>query len=173
LRSAGPKRRAYRGSAAATWTLPRPIAVDRLVLEVASGPDGVIGGGGSQLDGNGDEIQGDDYRLRFAVFPANVSNGAPYVDNDDINWVRGGLNTSLSQRGVGNGSYTIDRDTNGDGRVNVVDVMEVRRRYFSRWPNSEPPLVLAASASAAPGPAGRVRNVTRRLFSAAPVLAGV
>lgn len=113
-------------------------------------------------------MQGDDYRLRFAVFPADSYNGAPYVDNDDINDIRSALHTSLSDRGVGNGSYTIDRDTNGDGRVNVVDVMEVRRRYFTRWPNSEPPLTVSVTDSAA---LSRARPVTRTLFSVAPVLA--
>ena len=66
----------FQARTAATWTLPGPITVDRLVLEVASGPDGVIGGGGSQLDGNRDNVQGDDYRCDSASSPQTPTEGA-------------------------------------------------------------------------------------------------
>ena len=84
--------------------------------------------------------------------------------------MRRGLGSDLTRIGIE--GYTIDRDTNGDGRVNVVDVMEVRRRFLTTWPNSEPALVASASASAAPEPAGRARPITRSVFAAAPILAG-
>ena len=150
----------------ATWILPGPIPADRLILEIDGGADGVKTTAGTLLDGDGDgEVeQTDDFSIRFDVFPCNA-NGGSHIDSGDLRTVRAGLNTSVTHRGVGNGSYTIHRDVNGDGRINAVDVAEVRRRYLTRMPFTEPTAAATASIPLRPRP------VTRGLFSASPVLA--
>ena len=150
-----------------TWTLPRPIAADKFILEV----DGDRGGVHARyyddiwLDGDNDSEPGGDYLQRMNILPAN-SNGGPFVDSGDLRTVRAAISTSITHPGEGNGSYTIDRDVNGDGRINSVDLSEVRKRYLTRLPFGEP-TVSAAGASTS---AGRLRPVTRSLFSSELIL---
>ena len=67
---------------------------------------------------------------------------------------------------IGNQSYTLDRDVNGDGVINVIDLAEVRRRLFTRLPYSQPPLAAAAPAASPL----RTRPASRELFGSTPVL---
>jgi len=67
---------------------------------------------------------------------------------------------------IGNQSYTLDRDVNGDGVINVIDLAEVRRRLFTRLPYSQPPLAAAAPAASP----RRTRPASRELFGSTPVL---
>jgi hypothetical protein len=156
------------GLAIATWALDRPIWADKFILEVDADPGGVHARDFEDiwLDGDNDSEPGGDFLRRFNVIPANTSAGA-YVGADDFAWVRQALNTSIARRGVGNGSYTMTRDLNGDGRINSVDLSEVRKRYLSRLPFGEP----TVSAAGAGASASRLRPVTRSLFNSEPILA--
>jgi hypothetical protein len=148
-----------------TWTLPNPIEADKYILEVDGDPGGVHARDLDDiwLDGDNDYEPGGDYLRRMDILPGN-SNGGRYIDSRDYVAVREAMNTSITNIGVGNGSYTIHSDLNGDGRINSVDLAEVRKRYLTRLPFGEP----TAAASASPS---RLRPFTRSLFSSEPILA--
>jgi hypothetical protein len=151
--------------ATATWTLDRPLRADRIIVELDGGPDGIkhaITGG--PLDGDADGVWGGDFRLRINVLPGGSS---VVVDHYDFAYIRRKLMTSPSKPGVGAGSYSIFADLNGDGGINVIDLMEVRARQGDRLPFGQP----TAASSAIPTSPLRTRPVARSLFSSTPVLA--
>jgi hypothetical protein len=151
----------------ATWTLVRPLAADRLVLELeGDAPDGIREQlSGVFLDGDGDGRAGGDYRLSFDALPGDGGmNGR--VDALDFRAVRARETVSISNPGSAPFAYSPYRDLNGDGRINAVDVAEVRKRIGTFLPYFP-----STTATGDTTPSQRVRPMTRGLFSVAAILA--
>jgi hypothetical protein len=155
-----------KGIGIAQFRLSQALPADRLVLTLQSGPAGIRDVNGAILDGDGNGVEGGDFNTRLTVLPGDASNGFDYIEAWDLYSVRQGLNTSTTHKGIGNQSYSIISDVNGDGVINVIDLAEVRRRLFTRLPYSQPPLAAAAPAASPL----RTRPASRELFSSAPVL---
>lgn len=160
-----------------TWTLAQPLRNDRVLFVIDGGPNGVkdTAGIGRQLDGDADLVPGGDYRLRLNALPGNVNSSDP-VDGMDVASVRKSLHSTMADRDRGNRSYSTTADLNGDGRINLTDLVEVRRRVFDRLPFTQPtgaPAAAAAGNSAAAQASTplRLRPVSRGLFGATPILA--
>jgi hypothetical protein len=100
----------------ATWGLPSPILIDRLML--ASG-----GEAAPPLTGTGSNIPADPFLTRFNVLPGDVS-GDNTVSKKDLNVVRNDI------RGH---KYLISADVNGDEKVNKTDYKEVSKRIGSSF----------------------------------------
>ena len=150
----------------ATWTLAAPLRADRVVVEVASGADGVRDrNNGVALDGEPDGVPGGDFRRRFDVLPGSMHGYA--VSPLDTGVIRPAVGTSTTNlgRGVGEGPgrYQIFYDVNGDGRVNIVDLVEVRSRWGTRLPLTQPTIASLSPATTS--------LLARGLFSTDPVLA--
>jgi hypothetical protein len=64
--------------------------------------------------------------------------------------------------------YSIHRDVNGSGSILADDFAEVKKRFFTRLPATEPAPIPVTAQAAAPA---RQRRATRTLFATSPVLA--
>jgi hypothetical protein len=154
----------------ATWTLARPLTADKILLQLdAHSPDGVRMAGNPfdppLLDGDRDGQPGGDYRLRFESLPGDFG-GTRTVSQAHVVSLRREVGTSVESLGTWPNDYHVMSDVNGDSRINVTDLAEVRRRVGTTLPYWEPSGLTAAQASAP----SRTRPVTRGLFSTQPVL---
>ena len=137
-----------------------------MFLELDGGPDGIrLRQLGVPIDGDGDGVAGGDFRLRMNVLPGNAD-GDRRVIGFDVDAVRMSLSTRVSSPG-GPAGYDIWSDVNGDGRINIIDLVHVRSRQGDRLPLI---FVEPAAAEARPTTLLRPRPVTRGLFSSEPIL---
>jgi hypothetical protein len=67
--------------------------------------------------------------------------------------------------GAGGDRYTVHGDVNADGRIDVRDLAEVRRRVGTSLPDEDPAAAVQWSAHL------RTRPVARSLFGSAHILA--
>lgn len=144
----------------ATFTLAQPLRRDRLLIEVDGSEDGVHIGN-LRLDGDRDGVPGGDFRLRLDVLPGNVNGGAWVAPTESVA-LRYALGTSVSNP---RDRYTIFEDVDGSGRIDLRDIVEVRRRENTRLPFTEP---AAAGSLVTPS---RARPATRGLFGSVSILA--
>ena len=144
-----------------TWTLERPLANDRIVIELnGDAPDGVREGpAGRFLDGDLDSIAGGDFRRHLSCLPANASPDGS-VNALDLAAVKQDLGHSAGEQ-----FYTDRSDVDASGRINALDLAAVRQRLNNRFPPAEP----AAAAALTTPPAGI--SVAKELFASAPILA--
>jgi hypothetical protein len=100
-------------------------------------PDGVnlSSSPGFFLDGDADGIPGGDFRLQFEVAPS-----------DEVLGVRAALFRSTTNQGSGFSQYHPFTDVDGSGRIDVRDLLEVRRRVY-RPPNLAAVPTLAGRAT--------------------------
>lgn len=159
-----------RALAVATWTLASPLPADRLELRLnVDGPGGVIATYGQLVDGDRDGLPGGDFTYRFNMLPGDARDSAA-IDDFDVQYVRqlqgGGVGEFAAP---GRGYYYYPADVNGDGRINVVDRAEVRRRLGTSLPPEQPPPPAVAGAAGAASPL-RSRPVARSQFSTSPIL---
>jgi hypothetical protein len=125
----------------ATWTLDRPIAADRVVIDTTTmlraigTPDGTFLVDGEWTDGashfpSGDGAPGGMFEMKLNVFPGDV----------DRNGVVNAFDAVLLRRRVGTSAtwsperYDPFHDLDGDGRIGAVDMLHQRRRKFSTLP---------------------------------------
>jgi len=160
-------------SLVATWTLSRPVAADRLLLDLHSGPGGVaiLGPGGLALDGewvdnesgiSGDGKPGGDFLFHLNVLPGDVTRDGA-VNALDVADVKRRLNsTTTTSAGAG---YSVFADVNGDGRINALDLAAVKQRLNTRLPDAQP------AAAASPAVPLLAASATRDLFASDPILA--
>jgi hypothetical protein len=158
-------------SRTATWTLARPLASDKILLDLDGSAGGVRGIDTGWLDGDwagaadafpsGDGSRGGDFRFRLNVLPGDV-NRTGAVTVGDVTDV---LTRQASAPPLRPARYDAFDDLNGDGRINVQDLALVRRSMFTRLPSGEP-----ASLAAVPALPPRNRPATRDLFGSSPIL---
>ena len=127
----------------ATWRLRRPMGVDRVELNLASGADGVrTVRGDTPLDGearpdwplpSGDGTPGGDYRTHFAVHPGNVQR-VGVVDIFDLYQIWPRRYLSIRNPGTPDTRYSIFYDLDGNGRIDAIDVAIVRRAMGTQLP---------------------------------------
>jgi hypothetical protein len=150
----------------ATWALDRPVANDRLLLDLnGDPPDGVREG----VEGNylGDFLQGGDFRLRLDILGGDAARDGQ-VNALDLATIKGRLNRSTTNPGDGTvNPYSILRDVTADGRINALDMAAVKQRLNTRLPDGEPGAVGAASDP----PVLKPSFPTRELFGSEPILA--
>jgi hypothetical protein len=118
----------------ATWTLNQPLAADRLRIEVGSSLESILAAG--QLEYPFDSLPGD-----------VTENGT--IDRSDMVGVRVHAFTSTA-----NPLYDPTFDTNGDGIINVIDLVIARNRQGTQLPGGTPsppaPSPISASPAVAP-----------------------
>jgi subtilisin-like proprotein convertase family protein len=162
------------GDRTATWTLGRPVRIDRLTLDLDAGPGGVRADvGTAPLDGewddagdsfpSGDGGGGGDFRFAVNLLPADVDRDGR-VTAADLAGVRRRLRTTAAVPGAGASAYTPFHDVTADGATNVLDLEAVRRNLLRRLPATEP---------VAPAPAAGLRSaysVTRDVFGSRPIV---
>ena len=109
------------------WTFTTPIFVGALSLSLRSGPNGVFGADGLNLDGDGDGVGGepeeDSFAFSFRVLEGDFD-GNGVVENLDVTRV-------LLSRGTAN----LFADIDGDGDVDNNDVAKARSRLRNRLPS--------------------------------------
>jgi hypothetical protein len=76
------------------------------------------------------------------------------------------LGRSVSTPGTGGGAYDLYTDVNADGRINALDVAEVKKNLAHALPAGGPPLAAGAGAAGA-----GASSVTRELFGTELILA--
>ena len=155
----------------ATWTLARPLGPDKVLIQLdAHPPDGVRMAGNPfdppLLDGDRDGRPGGDFFCRFESLPGDFA-GVRRVGAEHVRVLRESVGRSVDNVGESPNRYYSWSDVTADGRINVIDMSEVRRRVGTTLPYSEPTGVTAAQAVSPP----RTRPVTRGLFCSQPVLA--
>lgn len=127
----------------ATWTLPSPLAVDRLRIDVAaSGANAVRDASSNALDGtwtdgvstfvSGNSTAGVNFLFRFNVLPGGAIRGTSVL-NSDLNAVRAALFET-----PGGAGYSIFVDTDASGQINNSDLNAVRSRLFDSLPGGTP-----------------------------------
>jgi VCBS repeat-containing protein len=105
----------------ATWTLPAPIAADKLLLTLP----------GTIADTSGNPM-GSPYTIRFDVHPGDVNIDAA-VNRADL--VRN-LTNQFTTASLASYDPLQDIDTNG--RINILDWMRIRDRFGTSLPPGEP-----------------------------------
>jgi len=142
----------------ATWTLGRPFANDKVLLDLdADAPAGVRadGPGGQLLDGDwttgaafpsGNGSPGGDFRFRFDILPGNV-NRVSSVLADDFSAVKARFFRSTVSPGSGAAAYTIFHDVDGNGSILANDFSFVKSKFFSSLPGPEPAAVTALTVT--------------------------
>jgi hypothetical protein len=148
----------------ATWTLSRPLTVDRLVVEVEGDEKGVTNEFGSLLDLNEDGVPGGDFSRRLNVVPGDMYPDGVILPVESA-IVRTLLGRSLLEPGSGSTSYSSWDDVDGSGRINIRDLVAVRSRVYTYLPHGEP---AASTLTASPT---RTRAANRGIFCDAPILA--
>ena len=128
----------------ATWTIERPIAADRVRLELS---DDVSDLRGNALDGewednasqypSGDAEAGGDFRFSFSVLAGDV--------NDDGAVNRADAAILASNFGVRTGATTGKGDLDGDGAVTVRDVLLLKRSLGQTLPAAAQTAISAES----------------------------
>ena len=100
----------------ATWTLDRHINSDVVNIRVS-------GGGGVLLD------------RTLPILPGDVDRGGTVVAID-FSEVELRLSTSTTNPGRGASRYSIFQDVDGSGAIDQKDLAEVKKRFFSRLPET-------------------------------------
>lgn len=146
----------------ATWTLARPLDADRLIVRLnVDGPGGVTDTVGRPLDGDGDNRPGGDFLYRMNVLPGDAAQDSRVNGFDELA-VRRLLGRSPGDGVTGGRSYYPFSDLDGNGRINAIDLLHVRRRLYTRLPDEQP--------AAAPMTATPVLSITASLFGTEPIL---
>jgi len=101
----------------ATWTLPSPIGIDRLIMSLS-------GEAAPPVVGSGPKIGANPFSANFAVLPGNV-NGGGTVTNADAQTVLNDIHNHI---------YSIWADVDGNGVVNQVDYNNVKKRIGTHLP---------------------------------------
>ena len=101
----------------ATWTLPSPISIDRLMMTLS-------GEAAPPVVGSGPNILASPFRDNFAVLPGNV-NGGGKVTIADANTVKNLIRKH---------KYSIWADVDGNGVVNQTDYNNVKKRLGTHLP---------------------------------------
>jgi len=124
-----------------TWTLDTPLGADKIRLYLS---DTVADDAGQALDGewvdestdgaSGDGVAGGDFRFRFDVLPGNVDDSGEPVDAGDQSQVLAALASSLNSLE----NYSAFLDVNGDGGMNIQDVILVRNAVGTSLPLGDP-----------------------------------
>jgi len=109
------------GSHDATWTLPSPIGVDRLMILLNGTP--MSANGGTGVHANPNIYLGSDYPLGFAVLPGD-SDGDGVVTIADAVGILG--------QSAPNATYSPFADIDGNGVNDLSDYVAVRRRINTR-----------------------------------------
>ena len=148
-----------RAAKTATWVLARPLGGEMVRIDLdgdaggVAAPDGVTRLDGEWANGadaypSGDGASGgtpgNDFRFQINVLPGDVSRNRR-VDAADLLQVRARQQSAGDTDDRSRGGYSIFHDVNGDGAVNVVDLVRVRRRIGSS-------LAAPVTATAAPAP---------------------
>lgn len=113
----------------ATWTVDRPFATDRVVIDV----EGARGPGG-----------GEDAVFRSDVLPGDATRDGR-VNALDLAAVKQRLNRTAANPGATGATYSPFADVTGDGRVNALDLSAVRQRINASLPPAPPPAVASFS----------------------------
>ncbi len=136
-----------------TWSLAAPIAADRLLLDLEN--EQTLDAAGNRLDGewtdagsafpSGDGTRGGDFRFSFNVLPGDANQDG-VVAMADIAAARQHAFASL-----GDEEFDALCDIDGNGLVNVVDLIRIRNAMSTMLPAAppSPPPSPAPSASAA------------------------
>jgi hypothetical protein len=161
----------------ATWTLAHPIGVEKLLLDLAAGSDGVVDGAALHLDGewadgahaypSGDGMPGGDLRMRLNVLPGDTNRNGTVSVLDYLQVQRlAKLRRSAASPGTGPLQYSPFADADGDGTIGTRDVLVTRRNLLVTLPAAEPvaPPVTAAAVRAVNG------FIAKSLFGEAPIL---
>jgi hypothetical protein len=158
-----------RNEGTATWTIGNGglIRPDRLAFELDADPEtgGVVQRTSRvPLDGDGNGVAGGDFRLELNIVPGSA-NLDSVVSHHDFNSVRASVYTTVTNPGIPPRYYGHTNDLDGSGRVDVMDLIHVRRRLYDRLPRPDP----AVATAFAPAPA--ISTATGDLFGSQPILA--
>ena len=131
----------------ATWTLPQPIDLDKLLLQLnADGSGPIVDGSGNRLDGewtnptgttqsgsstypSGNGTPGGEFLFRFNVLPGDATQDGVVGLAD--------LNTVLSNYGKSGMTWT-QGDFTGDAVVGLADLNTVLTNYGLALPSGDP-----------------------------------
>jgi len=125
---------------AATWTLAPSVGTDRLTLDLDGDTAGAVAGAASavRLDGewadaadsfpSGDGTAGGDFRFRINVLRGDVNRNGVVEPIDLLRLRRAHGSTTASA------NYSPFADLDGNGRVNVIDVVLARSNQRRRLP---------------------------------------
>ena len=143
----------------ATWTLPGPVASDKLLLALG---DTVTDNMSHALDGewtdtvstysSGDGLAGGDFLFQLSVLPGDADQSSE-VRSSDVIKVRRKSNTS-----PGDADYCLMHDVDGSGEVRSSDVIKVRRLGNTTLPDGEPTVPPAAPPAPLTPPAADVET---------------
>jgi subtilisin family serine protease/glutamine cyclotransferase len=122
----------------ATWTLPKSLAVDKLLLGVTNVSD-IAGNAldGEWIDGtnvfpSGDGAAGGDFAFRFNVLPGDVNQDGAVLPDDRNAVLRSVGSTPGSSR------YTVWKDLTGDARIISNDLSMLLKSLGKTLPAGEP-----------------------------------
>ena len=150
----------------ATWTLSRPLAADKFIVEVEGDAGGVTHNPTGLLDLDGDGVLGGDFTLRLNVLPGDVLPDGVVFPTEPV-VIRTLLDRSINKPGAAPWRYASWDDVDGSGRIDVRDLVAVRSRVYTYLPRTEP----AASAPTVVASLSRNPPITRSLFSSVHMLA--
>jgi hypothetical protein len=161
---------------AATWTLGRTIANDKVMLDLDGDPRsrGVRGAepGGQLLDGewavggtypSGDVTPGGDFRFQVNVLGGDATRDGR-VNALDMADAKRRLGRVANDGVTGTAAYSAFADFDGGGRINALDLAFVKGRLGQVLPSTEP-----AAATAALSAAPRRTSVTEDFFASVPI----
>lgn len=141
------------GTFVATWTMPSPLNIDRLLATVRANTTGDVrldgewtnpsGGQGGDVFPSGDGQPGGDFTFRFDMLPGDAT-GNGFVDAADIAMLVGEGFVSSTQS-----AYRERFDLDGNAQVNYLDAILARNRFGTFLPSGEPGASPPESAPAA------------------------
>ena len=134
----------------ATWRLASNLAANRVRLELRSGGTaGVTDALGRALDGewvdnadsfpSGNGAPGGNFVFSFNVLPGNAHAAGAAVNRTTVNVfdlaaVRAAYGSAVTSGGQATPRFSVYADLNGDGRVNAIDLMVVRKNLRGTLP---------------------------------------
>lgn len=143
---------AYDGATnTATWSLARPLAADRILLDLNAGAGGVVDTLNNPLDGewangtdtypSGDDAPGGDFLFRLNAVPGDADRSGRVTATDLLDVRRRLLRTAAGPGAGANGYHPFD-DLDGSGAVTAGDVTTVRNHLLTTLPTALPTATL-------------------------------
>jgi hypothetical protein len=129
-------------SRTAIWTLSSPLPADRVSITLT---DTVTDRAGQRLDGNIDGSAGGSFKFTLNALPGDVNRDGA-VNRSDL------VDTLLKNfRSVGDDSFDLAADVDGDGAITIRDAVAVRDKMGTQLPAAAPSaLVVTAPSLRAP-----------------------